>query len=253
MMSDSDLAAAYVLGALEPEEARAFEERLARSPALQRQVQELREVSTLLSLGSPAPPRSDDALKQRLMARVRRHGGTAATPPTARPRPSWPMWAGWVAAAATVVVLLVQQRRLQDIDEQLATVQQQTDSIAQELAQRQALLDDILGPETSVIRLTATGETPPGIRMFWNPSANRVVLHASNLPPAPEGGAYQLWFVGSGAPIPGGTFDTEADGSAVVTLAGPAAGEAFEGAAVTLEPEGGSATPTPPIIMSGEL
>lgn len=253
MMSDIDLAAAYVLGALEPEEARAFEERLAHSPALQRQVQELREVSTLLSLGSPSPPRSDDDLKKRLMASIRRDASTAPAASPGRRLPAWATWAGWVAAAAAVTWVVVQQRQLSDVDQQLAAVHQRADSIAGELADRQATLDDILGPETSLIRLTATGETPPGIQMFWNPSANRVVLHASNLPPAPDGRAYQLWFLGSGAPIPGGMFDTQADGSAVITLEGPSGNESFGGAAVTLEPEGGSTTPTPPIIMAGEL
>ncbi|HEY8106908.1 MAG TPA: hypothetical protein VIE46_12435, partial [Gemmatimonadales bacterium] len=46
-----DLAAAYALGALSPEEARAFENYLATSAEGRREVAELRETAALLALG----------------------------------------------------------------------------------------------------------------------------------------------------------------------------------------------------------
>ena len=49
--SPPDLAAAYALGALSPDEARRFEAFLATSPEAQREVAEYREVAALLALG----------------------------------------------------------------------------------------------------------------------------------------------------------------------------------------------------------
>jgi anti-sigma-K factor RskA len=77
------------------------------------------------------------------------------------------------------------------------------------------------------------------------------MVHAFNLPPASQGLAYQLWFLGSGAPVPGGTFDSDPDGHALATLDGPPEGLVLAGAAVTVEPAGGSRQPTSAIIVSG--
>ena len=55
--SPRDLAAAYALGALAPEDARRFEEFLAGSPETQREVAEYRDVAALLALGGTRPPR----------------------------------------------------------------------------------------------------------------------------------------------------------------------------------------------------
>ena len=51
-----DLAPAYALGALSPEEARAFEAALAKSPELQREVAEYRELNAVLAAGQPVHP-----------------------------------------------------------------------------------------------------------------------------------------------------------------------------------------------------
>ncbi len=52
-----DLAAAYALGALSPDEVSRFEAFLATSPATQQEVAELREVAALLALGQATPRR----------------------------------------------------------------------------------------------------------------------------------------------------------------------------------------------------
>jgi anti-sigma factor RsiW len=61
--------AAYALGALEPAEVHAFEAALARSPELQRELAEYRELCAVLASAEPDQPPA--ALKQRLLDRVR--------------------------------------------------------------------------------------------------------------------------------------------------------------------------------------
>ncbi|HET8957735.1 MAG TPA: anti-sigma factor [Microcella sp.] len=68
-----ETAAAYALGALDADEAAAFESVLATSPELQREVESLREVSGMLGAAT-APVAPSVGLKQSLMAQV------AATP-----------------------------------------------------------------------------------------------------------------------------------------------------------------------------
>jgi anti-sigma-K factor RskA len=65
-----DLAPAYALGALSPEETRVFEGELARSAELQHAVAEYREICALLATARGITPPHE--LKARLLERVRR-------------------------------------------------------------------------------------------------------------------------------------------------------------------------------------
>ncbi len=74
------------------------------------------------------------------------------------------------------------------------------------------------------------------------------VFVAVDLGEAPEGRDYQLWVMRDGVPVPAETFD--ASGSVVVVESEKRL-ERFEGAAVTVEPEGGSKQPTTePVLIS---
>lgn len=242
-----DLAAAYVLGALEPEEARAFEARLAHSEDLQREVAELREVSALLAHGARAVPRDDDALKRKLLERLRAPDERRATHHPTLYRPL----IAWAAAAVLALAAGVQTIRLGETRDAASELRRDTANLSARLAERDATLDQILDASTSLIVLTTTGERPPGIQLFWNRSVGQVVLHAFDLPQAPSGREYQLWFLRDGGVVPGGTFNADPDGHALVTLPGPPADITVLGAAVTEEPAGGSPQPTSAIIVSG--
>ena len=63
-----DLVAGYSLGALTPEEIRAFEAALVISPELQRELQEHRELNALLALADQRTPPAE--LKARLRERI---------------------------------------------------------------------------------------------------------------------------------------------------------------------------------------
>lgn len=246
-----DLASAYVLGALDPEETRAFEAALEASDDLRREVDELREVAGLLALSAPSVPRDDDMLKAKLMERIRAPQETS----TARtmPRRSWVRYLGWAAAAGLAVVVGAQTLRLQSITDRVTALQDSASALAGQLARREATLDNILEPSTSLFLLTTTGEQPPGIQVFWNRAEGTFMLHAFNLPPAGQGREYQLWFLRDGGVVPGLTFNSDPDGRALVTLPGPPEGLELLGAAVTEEPAGGSSQPTSAIIVAGTI
>jgi anti-sigma-K factor RskA len=64
---------------------------------------------------------------------------------------------------------------------------------------------------------------------------------------------YELWIIPQDgtAPIPAGTFHPDDQGNASVVLPDLPKGIAAKAFGVTIEPEGGSQTPTLPIIMAG--
>jgi anti-sigma-K factor RskA len=56
-----------------------------------------------------------------------------------------------------------------------------------------------------------------------------------------------------GKPVPSVTFKPGADGRATIARVPVPTGGSISAAAVTVEPEGGSAQPTSPIVMVGAL
>ena len=98
--------------------------------------------------------------------------------------------------------------------------------------------------------LDLAGDAGLSARLVYSPSEKGAVVLADDLPGAPDGQTYELWTVRDGAATSVGLFDA-ADGRVRTTLDG----EILPGdtVAVTVEPEGGSATPTMPIVMSATV
>jgi anti-sigma-K factor RskA len=254
----TDMAAAYVLDALDPEEARAFEARLATDRALQEEVDAQREV--LGALAHAAPPRdAPAALRDRVLAEARsvRPIRSARDSVADAPAPGRRSMAPWfLAAAATVaaVALGVTNRQLVErvdvTDDRLAELQSAVQQAGVEVARRDSLLASLLGPDIRTASLAATG-AEPSARLYWNGATGEVVVTAFGLPPAPDGRTYQLWGIGEGAdPVSLGTFQTTADGTAIVRASAPA-GVAFDVSAMTEEPAGGSPQPTSTPFLVG--
>ena len=78
-------------------------------------------------------------------------------------------------------------------------------------------------------------------------------MHGYRLKAVPTGQAYQLWFIKDGKPVPSVTFKPEPDGHAKVEQIPVPSDGAVSAAAITVEPEAGSAQPTSPIVMVGTL
>jgi anti-sigma-K factor RskA len=246
-----DLAAAYALGALSADEARRFEAYLAGSAAAQREVAEYREVAALLALGGPESAPSPD-LRERVLARMRTP--TARAPGTAR-RGGVP----WGALAAGLVAVVgvgfgtVQHREVRDLRAQLGSAMQQLAQTTARLRAREATLNSIFEPGVRMFQLTASGDPDPLIQLFWDRQRNRAIVHGYKLGDLPAGHAYQLWFIKDGIPVPSVTFKPEPNGHVKVEqIPVPADGE-VSAAAVTVEPESGSAQPTTPIRLVGPL
>lgn len=81
------------------------------------------------------------------------------------------------------------------------------------------------------------------------PTLDGAYLIAAGLQEAPSKHVYQLWLMRDGNPVSAGLFDGTDDVSIVETQADL---NRYEAAAITIEPEGGSAEPTSdPILTSG--
>lgn len=218
-------AAAYALGALEPEEADAFRRHLATCVICQDEVAALRGVADALALAAPQlrPP---PELRGRVMRAARAEprsagaGQTAHTGPW-RPRPR-PALARAVLATGLAVVLA--------------------------LAVLGAVKLFAGSPVSQTINASVIGSSG---RAELQRSDGRADLIVNDFPPPPPGHVYEVWLKRAGsAPTPTrALFSVTAAGAGEVAVPGNlrGVGEVL----VTPEPDGGSQTPThAPVIVT---
>lgn len=85
--------------------------------------------------------------------------------------------------------------------------------------------------------------------LVWSVQLRRSALMVDGIAGLPAGSTYELWYVdGEGDATPAGTFDVGDDGSHTVVLAGQM--DAGDRVGVTVEPAGGSESPTTtPVVL----
>jgi anti-sigma-K factor RskA len=77
--------------------------------------------------------------------------------------------------------------------------------------------------------------------VFYNPASESSLIDVCNLPVPPSDQQYQLWAIVDGTPVSMGVFEVGADPSNLQPVEYVAGAQAY---AVTLEPKGGSESPT---------
>jgi anti-sigma-K factor RskA len=121
--------------------------------------------------------------------------------------------------------------------------------LKEQLAETAQINSVLSSPSSRVLQL-AGPEPAPGLSatVYWDVLGSRWIV-AANLPPAPEGKVYQLWFVTAEAKISAGLIRPDRLGHGFATLPFPTGIGPLVATAITLEPEGGSEQPTTPILL----
>lgn len=173
----------------------------------------------------------------------------------------------WAVAASllvgSVVAFLAWRQAKQESDDlkaQIAVVQNQTDRLRQEVNAENAKVLELArinqvlaAPDHRVIEMGGSEGAPDSTgKIYWDTRAREWAVVAK-LPPAPAGKVYQLWFVTADAKISAGLIKTDDTGHAFTVVNVPSDVTNLGAAAITLEPEGGSAQPTMPIYTLGKV
>ncbi|HYK89106.1 MAG TPA: anti-sigma factor [Acidobacteriota bacterium] len=107
--------------------------------------------------------------------------------------------------------------------------------------------------DTKVIHLQGQQDAPSAsVVIFWETQKKRCLIDG-HLPPAPDGKVYQLWFVLPRESISAGVIHTDPLGHILKTIDIAQDISRISAAAITLEPNGGSRQPTPPIFAMGKV
>lgn len=234
---------AQALSALDAGDAQALNQHLAECVECREELASWERTASALALDAkPMEPSAE--VRQRIMNAVR---DDARADKDARVVPFAPpvrrnVWRSLVRIAAVVlfialivgIVVLWQQNRT--------------------LRQENELANILSEPGARLTELKGTAQASTATAKLVYDKNGRAVLLASNLPPAPAGKEYQLWFiVGSNAPLPGKSFAPDSAGHG--TLHDQVPRQALDSAvfAITLEPAGGVNTPTGQIYLSSSL
>ena len=247
----ADLAASFVLGALEPGEADAVRRHLAGCPEAHAEFAELGSVVPALfetvDLVEPSA-----ALRERILAAAAADTQRAIEIPrlsdTQRAGAAGglfrrPVWAAiGIAAALAVVVLGAWNLALRDEIAGLTAYRQGVAAVLQTAAQPGAQLASLGTP--------AGAAGPSGLAAV--DAGGTVTIVMAQLAPTSGAQVYEAWLIaGDANPIPIGGFTVGQGGSALFTAAHDSLGDGVT-IALTLEPGPGATTPTIPIIAAGK-
>jgi anti-sigma-K factor RskA len=284
-----EMIAAHALNALEAAEARELESHLATCAECRAEFDAWQDVSASLVYAAPLAEPSA-GLRSQILESVRAEAGKtparsavkedgkvkggAIEPRTESnvvpfEKPARRPWrassmvgalAASLAFIALIASLVLLWNRNSRMERELARVTEQLEQAQVELRRERASLarerearELIAAPEARIMTLAGTEmATRARAKFVYDRDTGRAMLMADDLPPAPAGKAYQLWFIAEGKPpMPGHVFNTDAAGHAEMRDQLPVEARGANVFAVTLEPSNGVDAPTGPMYLKG--
>ncbi|HUB68389.1 MAG TPA: anti-sigma factor [Candidatus Methylacidiphilales bacterium] len=237
-----ELAALHALGLLDEAGRRELFEAAARDSETERLMREFAEAAAALAFAAPqvAPP---SHCKQKILHSV--PGRSAVV--------RFSAWLPYAIAAALMFLGIFDTCLIYSLRNDLILTRENfqshqwkvtQDSARQDLAAVRVIPLDIHDP-ASKDPAFATAK----ITIVWNPALDQGIVTLRDVPPPPAGHDYQLWVLDPGAlaPVNAGLLRTEG-GSRSFTVAPPSTDKV--GFAVSLEPAGGKAEPSGPILFA---
>jgi hypothetical protein len=260
--------ALYAMGTLDdPRDLAALQAHLGSCGDCRRELEALRSDVALLALSAtgPQPPaRSRQRLLSAIAAEPRQEQASQEQTRAQRYMVGR-LRSRWFTLAPVMVMLLLAifslllwrdlrntRRELRDSRAQIERLRGDLEQKNTELADAKAMSDLMHAPDAKQMVLV-TRKTPPQpqMKMIYSPQKGSLFLLASNTPALPENKIYQLWLLPAdgSAPMPAGWFKPDGRGNGMMFHKMASAGIPAKGFAVTIEPAGGSQTPTMPIVM----
>ena len=170
-----------------------------------------------------------------------------------KPRSNWTNYMGWAASIALLVGIGYQYSKLNETNNQVVTIENEKSKLQETVVgletrnkETQTVLAVVRDENNTVISLGGQAVAPTAkAKIYWNKQTQVVYVDASGLPEPPEGKEYQIWslkLLPQLTPTSIGLLSNfQANESKIFAVDKTSGAEAF---GITLEPVGGSASPT---------
>lgn len=257
---ESGILELYVLGDVTPTEKLQVEEMASKHPAVKAELDEIEHSIELYAEENAIEPA--EHLRSRVLGSLLTNFGddnNFPTPthierenvvviqPTKEKETNFYKYAFAACLAlllASAVALYNLYSRLNDTNTQLSAMQAQNQHFSTTVSARDSELNLLRDTSYKLIHLKGTAKSPESIMtVAFSPSKQKVVIDMGSLklPANDQTHQYQLWALVGGKPVDLGVFDATADSSGFKNMKAIVSADAF---AVTLEPRGGSTSPT---------
>ncbi|WP_291962133.1 anti-sigma factor [Maribacter sp.] len=237
----------YVAGILSEKENLEIANYAKEYPEIKKEIEEIE--ASILELSRKASPGYHYSFKA-LMNRI--NGEVKVVDMNEKRSTPFLSYMGWAASVLLAVGLFWMYQQNQDLKSNIEVVEKQNVDLEQQIAdtdssleQTQELLNTLRDKNISVIPLGGQDVSPTSYaKAYWNKQEEKVFIDAKGLPEPPDGFVYQVWSLKLSPLTPtsmGLLEDFATDENKVFALNNPNDSEAF---GITLEPAGGSESPT---------
>ena len=245
---DSGILELYVYGLLTETENLEIAEMAKKSPEVDQEIISIEKA--IVALSSSFSPFHSVANFEKIKARLElKHGKVVEM----KPASNWSQYVGWAAAILLLLGLGYQTLELTKTKEAIATVGTEKNKIEREFAYLDQQNKETEKNLTIVRDIKNTGVTLGGqavsptsfAKVYWNKDTKATYIDAAGLPKPPKGMVYQVWALKLSPVLTptsiGLLSDFEGNDQKIFSVEQTDSAEAF---GITLEPAGGSLTPT---------
>lgn len=244
---ESGILELYVFGKLSEEEIAEVNQMAAEHPEVKEEIKAIE--NTVINLSYSVAPHLSATIFEKIRAELLGRNKVIEM----KPKTNWAQYTGWVAAAVLVVGFGLQFYKLNQTNETLNNVSTEKNLLQEsivDLELKKKESEEVLAilRDTSNISITLAGQqvAPEAFaKAYYNKTTKTVYIDASGLPEPPKGMVYQVWSLQLEpvlTPTSIGLLDSYATSSTkVIKVENAESPQAF---GITLEPAGGSASPT---------
>ncbi|MBI3741831.1 MAG: anti-sigma factor [Chloroflexi bacterium] len=242
----------YLLGGLDAYETEMVEKHLPRCAQCRAVLEDLRGGAQALPYAArPIPP--SPRVKRDLFNRVHADLRANSAASQARAIATSANWFDWLRVPSRAVALASLILLVLSIAWALS-LRAQVDQLHAQVNEQRVALTLLSKPSTVTKDFQATAVQPNARgQLIADLSDHRALLVVSGLKPLPQGRVYEAWLIKGKTPVGVGTFVVDANGVGQILINAPEPLRVYQIAALTEEPEGGSALPTTSILMSSQF
>ena len=238
----------YVYGVLNESEMNQIADLSKTDSAIKNEILSIE--NSILQLSSSFSPNISSEIYEKIKIKL---GLKTSDVITMKPKSNLSQYIGWAASIALLIGIGYQYNKQITTENQIVTIEKEKEKLNEAVAtsesknkQTKEALAIIRDTKNTVVSLGGQAVSPTSYaKVYWNKETQVVYVDAAGLPEPPEGMVYQVWSLKLSPTLTptsiGLLEDFKSDNNKLFAVSNTGDAEAF---GITLEPAGGSKTPT---------